>query len=115
MTAGHWHEPGLATLGWLLNGERLRDQGPQGEHVADRSFLVWMHAGARAAEVRAPSDGWPERWEVLLDTSGFAGSAGHPVGGSGGTPVNSGDVIELPPHTLLLLGSVELENAGASR
>ncbi|MDF2969179.1 MAG: glycogen debranching enzyme [Nocardioidaceae bacterium] len=117
MATGHWHEPGLATLGWLLNGERLRGQGPQGEHVSDRSFLVWMHAGAGAVEVTAPCDGWPEAWEVLLDTSGRASRAGHPIGGSRGGRVHSSDTIALPPHTLLLLGSVDPgpQPTGASR
>jgi glycogen operon protein len=100
MNAGHWHDRGLNTLGWLLNGEQLRGYGPQGEPVADRSFLVWLHGGAHPAELVAPGDGWPDSWEVLLDTSGT-----HRPGTG---PVHSGEMLWVPQRTLLLLGAVDL-------
>ena len=99
MTDSDWHDRGLATLGWLLNGERLRSSGPQGQTVADRSFLVWLHAGAHGADLVAPGDGWPRAWEVLLDTSGASGPRTEPV--------RSGDALAVPPRTLLVLGALD--------
>ncbi len=105
MTPDHWHDRRLATLGWLLNGEQLRGHGPQGEAVADRSFLVWLHGGPEPVELVAPGDGWPDTWQVLLDTSGT-----H----SGRTePVRSGDSLRVPARTLLLLGASDDGPAGA--
>jgi len=107
MTTADWHDSRLATLGWLLNGERLRSQGPHGEDVADRSFLVWMHAGARPTRVTAPRDGWPQEWEVLLTTGDGTSGAGREGPEPGPGPVRSGNPIVLPAHTLLLLGSLD--------
>jgi glycogen operon protein len=95
MTAEHWHDERLATLGWLLNGEHLRGPGPRGEARADQSFLVWFHAGDRPAELVAPDDGWPTAWEVVADTSGAHTTRTEPL--------PAGQALRVPARTLLVL------------
>ena len=97
MAEADWFDRTLSTLGMLLNGEQLRGSGPRGEAMADRSFLVWLHAGEQRTALATPSDGWPDGWEVVLDTSGS-----HRTGDT----VRSGDPLAVPGRTLVLLRSL---------
>ena len=97
MAEADWFDRSVSTLGMLLNGEQLRGSGPQGEAMADRSFLVWLHAGEQRTALTTPADGWPDDWEVVLDTSGS-----HRTGET----VRSGDPLAVPGRTLVLLRSL---------
>ncbi len=98
MTERDWFDPHVATLGMLLNGEQLRHVGPQGEALADRSFVAWLHGGAEPVDLVMPGDGWPDAWEVVVDTSGASSGRVEPL--------RADDHLAVPGRSLLLLRSI---------
>ncbi len=87
MGTGDWFDQGLQTLGMLLDGEPYDD----------RSFVLWLHAGAAPATLVGPGDPWSGPWEVVVDTSGAV------AGGRTGDPAGE---LRVPGRTLVLLRSL---------
>ncbi|WP_408619766.1 glycogen debranching protein GlgX [Jiangella endophytica] len=69
MTEAEWHDGSLRTLGMYLNGEGIRSRGVRGEPILDESFLLYVHSGADAVDVRLPGRFWAASYEVVLDTA----------------------------------------------
>ncbi|MGH8866937.1 MAG: glycogen debranching protein GlgX [Actinomycetes bacterium] len=84
MDAGAWSDPHRRTLGMFLSGEAIRTRGPRGERVTDDSFLLWLHADPRPADVHLPGPPWAVGYEVLLDTADDD-AAGEVAGGTART------------------------------
>jgi len=85
MTGADWFDTGLHTIGMLLNGEPLDDS----------CFVMWLHSSYEPATLVTPGDPWPERWEVVVDTSGAAA----------GNHVDAEHELQVPGRCLLLMRS----------
>ncbi len=69
MTEREWHSPDTRTLGMYLDGEGIRQRGPQGERVTDESYLLVLHAGAEDATFTLPGPPWASGYQVVVDTA----------------------------------------------
>ncbi len=85
MSQHDWFDPGLHTIGMLLNGEPHDDS----------SFVLWLHASHEPVTLLTPGDPWPDEWEVVVDTSGA----------SSGSHVAGEHKLQVPGRSLLLMRS----------
>jgi glycogen operon protein len=96
LTTTDWFDTGLQTVGMYLDGRGVRQRDERGRPVIDRSYLVWLHAGAEPVTVHAPGAPWAERYELLLSTEYATGEPPTP------TAILPGPV-ELPARSVWLL------------
>jgi glycogen operon protein len=68
LTERDWLDGDLHTLGMLLNGAAVTRRGPRGEPLCDDSFLLVLHAGAAAIDVRLPEPVAGCGYRTVLDT-----------------------------------------------
>lgn len=80
-------------IGMFLNGQGIRERGPRGERVVDRSFLVYFSADDDAVDVVLPPLSGLA-WDVVVDTSAEDVDR---------APVTAGDRLVLSPHSLVVL------------
>jgi glycogen operon protein len=97
MTDADWLDDGLHTLGMFVSGDPLRASGPRGEQLHDSSFLLWFHAHPEPGKAILPHNEWVNSGEVVLSTD-----SGHPVG----RRVESGEVIDIEPRSIIVLRQV---------
>ncbi|GAA3389594.1 glycogen debranching protein GlgX [Streptomyces roseoviridis] len=97
MTARDWQAAHAKALTVFLNGNAISEPGPQGERIADDSFLLMFNASSQELEFEVP-DSHGECWRVVVDTS-------HPEGmpPEDGPRVTAGERVTLPPLTLTVL------------
>ena len=46
MTGDDWHDDASRVVGMFVSGDPLRSPGPRGEQQRDKSFMIWLNAGA---------------------------------------------------------------------
>ncbi len=80
-----WYEATRQTLGMYVAG-----LPPAG------SYLLWLHAGGTAGEVRLPAGAWGLAYDVLLDTTLERPEAG-------GRGLRPGTMMPITPHSAVLL------------
>ena len=68
MGGDDWHDESLGVVGMFVSGDPLRSPGPHGEQQVDRSFMIWLNAGAEPVEVVVPLNEWHQTGEVVLST-----------------------------------------------
>ena len=68
MTEADWRDTSLQAVGTFMSGAPLREPGPRGEQVVDRSFLIWSNASAEDLQVTLPENDWVQTGEVVLST-----------------------------------------------
>ncbi|MBV9098422.1 MAG: glycogen debranching protein GlgX, partial [Frankiaceae bacterium] len=90
-----WSSPDLRTVGMYLSGRGIRTRGPRGERITDDSFLLLLHAGDNAEEVRLPGPPWASAYAIEFDTA-------QPALAPGGH-VDVSATLTLPPRSALLL------------
>ncbi|MFG3349412.1 glycogen debranching protein GlgX [Streptomyces sp. NPDC048018] len=97
MTARDWQAAHAGALTVFLNGNAISEPGPQGERIADDSFLLMFNASSEELEFEVP-DSHGECWKVVVDTS-------HPEGmpPEHGPEVDAGERVTLAPLTLTVL------------
>ena len=104
MGYAEWHDDRLLTLGLFMSGDALRQLAPDGSRLVDDSFLLWLHAGVGAVDVRLPAAAETvlasaaSTYVVELDTSTDDG-----VPRAGRTTLASGESLTLEGRSLLLL------------
>jgi len=81
-------------IGVFLNGDGIRERDRRGEEIHDRHFFLLFNAGDDAVDFTIPRVDASPRWDVLIDTSGEQADS---------APLSGGDVIDLPPKTLIVL------------
>jgi glycogen operon protein len=96
LTTADWFDTGLKTVGMYLDGRGIRHRDARGRPVIDRSYLIWLNAGAEAVSVDIPGAPWGHRYELLLTTE-------HPTGEPTGPTSHKPGPVELPGHTVWLL------------
>jgi glycogen operon protein len=79
-----------------LDGRGIRHRDQRGRPVIDRSYLIWLNAGADPVTVQIPGAPWGHRYELLLTTE-------HPTGEPTGPTSHKPGPIELPGRTVWLL------------
>ncbi len=94
MSSADWDDDGSRTVGMFLNGAPLRYPGPRGEQVRDKSFMIWLNAGADDVKLTLPDNQWVHHGEVVLSTNPDIAE---------GTPVLAGTTLELQAHSVLVL------------
>ncbi|MGH3066626.1 MAG: glycogen debranching protein GlgX [Gaiellaceae bacterium] len=68
MTRRDWEDEGPAALSVFLNGQEIPDRTPDGQPIADDSFLVLLNAHSEAVTFRLPASRFAARWELELST-----------------------------------------------
>jgi glycogen operon protein len=81
-------------IGVFLNGDGIRERDRRGEEIHDRHFFLLFNAGDDAVDFTIPRVDASPRWDVVIDTSGEQADS---------APLSGGDVIDLPPKTLIVL------------
>ena len=81
-------------IGMFLNGQGIRERGPRGERIVDRSFLIWFSADSTDLEVVIPDVFDGMTWDVVVDTS--AADVDR-------EPLTRGDTLTMSPHSLVVL------------
>ena len=94
MTGDDWHDETLQVVGMFVSGKPLRSPGPRGEQQVDKSFLIYLNAGARPARLEIPENAWVQAGEVVLSTDERL-----PLG----TQVKAGDEIRLASRAVLVI------------
>jgi glycogen operon protein len=78
----------------FLNGAPLRHPGPRGEQIHDKSFMIWLNAGADDVKLALPDNQWVHHGEVVLSTNEEVAV---------GTPVVAGTSLLLQARSVLVL------------
>jgi glycogen operon protein len=94
MSGDDWHDETLRVVGMFVSGDPLRSPGPRGEQQVDKSFMIWLNAGAAPARIVLPPNEWHQRGEVALSTD---------PGLAAGTPLTVGEVLALGPRTVVVM------------
>jgi glycogen operon protein len=69
MTEAEWLSPDTHTIGMYLDGRGIRQRGPRGERLTDRSYLLVQHGGGLDTVFLLPGPPWAARYEVEVDTA----------------------------------------------
>ena len=96
-------ELGRKNLAWFGDAEMAEDDWRDATRVtlgmyvsdAEEAFLVWVHGGEEAVEVRLPGAPWADSYIVVAHT---ADPGELPTG-----PLPHGTALELPPRTVTVL------------
>jgi isoamylase len=96
LTTTDWFDTGLQTIGMFLDGRGIRHRDERGRPVIDRSYLVWLHAGAEPVTVQTPGTPWAQRYELMLSTE-------HPTGEPPDPTTFAPGPMDLPARTVRLL------------
>jgi len=94
MSTDDWNDDSCQTVGMFLNGAPLRSPGKRGEQIHDKSFVIWLNAGADDVKLTLPDNRWVHHGEVVLSTN-----AGIDVG----DPVLAGSEMLLQGRSVLVL------------
>ena len=94
MSTADWNDDSCRTVGMFLNGAPLRHPGPRGEQIRDKSFMIWLNAGADDVKLALPDNQWVHHGEVVLSTNEEVGV---------GTPVVAGTSLLLQARSVLVL------------
>ncbi|HEY9877528.1 MAG TPA: glycogen debranching protein GlgX [Leptolyngbyaceae cyanobacterium] len=94
-----WHNDAAKAIAIFLNGAEIPNPTPQGERVVDDSFLLFFNAHATLEKFIIPSLLTHSGWQKVLDTEEAQGFCEH------GETYQSGDVIPVAAHSLVLLHS----------
>jgi glycogen debranching enzyme GlgX len=94
MSAEDWFDSGLQVVGMFVSGSPLRSPGPRGEQQVDKSFVLWLNAGATAVAIDLPDNEWVHTGEVVLSTDP---DLPH------GTKVSAGDRVKVAARALVVL------------
>ncbi|GGT98459.1 MULTISPECIES: glycogen debranching protein GlgX [Streptomyces] len=97
MTSRDWQAAHAQALTVFLNGNAISEPGPQGERIADDSFLLMFNASSQELEFEVPVN-HGQTWCVVVDTS-------HPEGipPQEGPKVAAGERVTLAPLSLTVL------------
>ncbi|MFI8292850.1 glycogen debranching enzyme GlgX [Streptomyces sp. ms191] len=97
MTAQDWQAAHAQALSVFLNGNAISEPGPQGERIADDSFLLMFNVSSQELEFEVPVN-HGQTWRVVVDTS-------HPEGipPLEGPKVAAGERVTLAPLSLTVL------------
>jgi glycogen operon protein len=90
-----WFDSDLRTIGMYLDGRGLRDRGPQGEPIADESYLLVLHSGDDLVSFTLPAAPWAASYDVVIDTASPAGA------GTG--KFAAGSALPVGPRTTMVL------------
>jgi isoamylase len=69
MTQRDWRHGGARSIGVFLNGDEIHAQTPQGDPVADDSFLLLFNAHHEPIEFKLPTKRFGTRWKLELSTA----------------------------------------------
>jgi glycogen operon protein len=94
MSTADWNDDSVRTVGMFLNGAPLRYPGPRGEQIRDKSFMIWLNAGADDVKLVLPDNQWVHHGEVVLSTNAEVAE---------GTPVVAGTSLLLQARSVLVL------------
>jgi glycogen debranching enzyme GlgX len=94
MSTEDWNDDSVRTVGMFLNGAPLRYPGPRGEQIRDKSFMIWLNAGADDVKLVLPDNQWVHHGEVVLSTNADVAE---------GTPVLAGASLLLQARSVLVL------------
>jgi isoamylase len=95
MSDEEWGLGWVRCLGVMLNGETIGDVDENGEPVNDDTFLLLLNCHHESIQFKLPDAPKKEPWQIHLDTN-------DPDLVSGSRRLNSGDMIELLPLSLVL-------------
>ncbi|MDQ4057727.1 MAG: glycogen debranching protein GlgX [Actinomycetota bacterium] len=100
MTEQQWNDGYAKSIGVFLNGDEIATRGPQGEQVADDSFLMFFNAHHEAIDFTVPVGAWGKQWNVVVDTN-------QPLVEEPERVYKAGDLIEVEARSLVVLRRVE--------
>ncbi len=96
MTDDQWNEGYAKSVAVFINGDRIPDPGPHGEHLSDDSFMLLFNADSNDLDFFLPIGGWGEVWEVAIDTN-------QPLLPDGSVTFKAGDSVPLVGRSLMVL------------
>ena len=94
MSTADWNDDTCRTVGMFLNGAPLRSAGRHGEQIHDKSFVIWLNAGAEDVKLTLPDNKWVHHGEIVLSTN-----AGIDIG----APVMAGSEVLLQGRSVLVM------------
>ena len=92
-----WFNPGVRTIGMLIDGRGLVHRGAHNEPVTDSSYLLVLHAGDDEVDFTLPVAPGVDRYVVAIDT---ARPGGEPAAT---TPLAPGASLHLIARSSYLL------------
>ncbi|WP_282695672.1 glycogen debranching protein GlgX [Streptomyces sp. CC208A] len=97
MKARDWQAAHARALTVFLNGNAISEPGPQGERIADDSFLLMFNASSQELEFAVP-DSHGRCWRTVVDTSDPEGMPPQE-----GPEIAAGERVTLAPLSLTVL------------
>ncbi|MEU6624049.1 glycogen debranching protein GlgX [Streptomyces litmocidini] len=97
MTSRDWQAAHAQALTVFLNGNAISEPGPQGERIADDSFLLMFNASSKELEFAVP-DSHGRCWRMVVDTSDPEGMPPRE-----GPELAGGERVTLAPLSLAVL------------
>jgi glycogen operon protein len=95
MTVELWEEPGRRALQVFVNGEGIRERGPDGERLVDSTFLLLINAHDEPVTFTLPPEPYGVRWKKVIETAEPAPDAV--------VAVEAGALIPVPDRAIVVL------------
>ncbi len=100
MSEEDWETGFARSVAVFLNGEGIREPDARGERVIDDSFFLLFNGHDEPIEFQLPSEGFGERWEVVVDTAAPMAAIADPH------PIKAGDAVPVDARSVLVLRRV---------
>ena len=89
-----WNEAFVRAVGFFLNGDAIPGRDARGEHINDKSFIIYFNASETDVDAVIPNGDLNFVWETVIDTGGDATAAGV---------YKPGDPLRLVSRSLVVL------------
>ncbi|MFD2674786.1 glycogen debranching protein GlgX [Gulosibacter bifidus] len=97
MASEDWNEAFVRAMGYFLNGDAIAGRDKWGEHIVDKSFLIYFNASTNDVEVTLPSQEIQMHWDAVVNTAGMDAAQQY----------GPGTTFMMQPHSMIVLREAE--------
>ncbi|SHN48018.1 glycogen debranching protein GlgX [Cryptosporangium aurantiacum] len=95
MTEDDWESDFGRAIMLFLNGQGIRELGPQGDQILDDSFVLCFNAHYESIDFTMPPSEFAAKWKVAIDTAAPGERAGRIAEAGGQIPVEARSLLVL--------------------
>ncbi|RIJ79056.1 glycogen debranching enzyme GlgX [Nakamurella silvestris] len=102
MSPDDWHAGFGRAIGVFLNGQGIHGRDTRGQHIVDKSFLLFFNAGDESVNFTIPGTDYGQAWIARIDTAGALSDA---------DPFEAGSEVPVEAKSLMVLMETEIAPA----